>query len=563
MLQLRTLGGLGLRKRDSDPAPIDAHRKTLVLLAILAASGESGMSREKLMCVLWPESDAGHASGALRQMLHNLKKRLQITDVVLGAHDLRLNSSCIQSDIGQFKELLSSDQLTEAVEQYGGTFLDGIFLAGVTEFERWLDVQRNDITHRYAAALETLAKQADAAGDLPACVNWLRRLQALDECNGQVALRLITKLEQTGDLAGALQHVLTHEAAVRDELGTSPNQAVTAAATRLRKQRETMNLSRGADSSTTTPTHDAEAYDLYLKARYLWTKRTGPSLEQAVAYLHRAVERDPEFALAYVAMSDAYVNLSNFGHTPSAVALAHAAAAADRAITLDPSHPEPYASKGFVLTSIGKMDEAEQSFQKSIELNPSYPSARHYYTLFLTIMHRLEDADRENAIALRLNPLSLGANAHRGVLRLMRDDFSGARDALRHSLSLSPTFPLALAYLGDLDASQGRYVDSVKSLETARKSGPRFPGVVPALVYTYSRTGRTAKAHKLMSDLREETVDDRATINLALAHAMNGDMESSFSLIHQVRWDVPTRMALRASRLLEPLRSDPRYALLG
>lgn len=568
MLQLRTLGGLGLQTSEGAPVPLDGHRKTLVLLAILATASARGMSREKIICLLWPESDANRAGGALRQMLHNVRKQLQCSDVILGTTDLRLNNDRIRSDLEQFRMLISRGEVKEAVGKYGGLLLDGIFLPGVVDFERWLDAERREAEAQYRAAIVRLAKDAKDDGDLAGSIAWLRKLQALDECDGQTALKLITMLESAGDTVGALQHALAHEFAVKQQLGVPPSAAVAAAAKRLSADCDNENFTVGPrkpprSSAPTSTTCDAESYELYLKGRYLWTQRTRAKLEQALGYFQRAVERDPEFTLAYVAMADAYVNMSNFGHMTNAIALAHAGAAADRAIVLDPNLAEPHASKGFVLASTGKMEQAEKSFRKAIAINPLYPSAHHFYTLLLTMTGRVKAAERENAITLKLNPLSLGANAHRGVLALMRHDHARARSYFDHALSLAPGFPLALTYVGDLDASEGRYEHAVSVLQRALQTGPRFPGVVPALTYAYSRTGRDAEAAGLMAEMANDATDDRSRINLGLGHAMNGDLDSSFSTLKGLRWDIPTRMALRASPLLEPLRKDTRYTQLG
>jgi tetratricopeptide (TPR) repeat protein len=500
-------------------------------------------------------------------MLHSLRKQLQCPDVILGTTELRLNDERIQSDIGFFRDLISRGELAEAVGNVGGLFLDGVFLPGVDDFERWLDAERKETQRQHVAALRQLAKEAEARADSTALIGWLRKVQTLDACNGQAALDLINALEMAGDTAGALQQAVAHQLALKDELGAPPNAAVAAAAKRLSERCDIEDAPRDragpTSAAVSAPTRDAEAYELYLKGRYLWTQRTRTKLEQALGYFQRAVERDPDFSLAYVAMADAYVNMSNFGHMPTAIALAHAGAAADRAIMLDPSLSEPHASKGFVLTSTGKLQEAEASFRRSIEINPSYPSAHHFYTLLLTITGRLDAAEAENAIALKLNPLSLGANAHRGVLSLMRNDTTGARAHFQYALSLSPGFPLALAYTGDLDASEERYDDALRSLERAQQTGPRFPGVVPALSYAYSHSGRSAEAAGLMSQMKRDATDDRSRINLGLAYAMNGDLNSSFSILKGLNWDVPTRMALRASPLVQGLRQDPRYLALG
>jgi DNA-binding SARP family transcriptional activator/Tfp pilus assembly protein PilF len=569
MLELRTLGGLRVETGDGRAVPSQSHRKALALLAVLGASAPHGMSRDKLMGLLWPESDSEHASGALRQTLYSLKKHLRAQDLVIDATVLRLNPDRIQTDVARFRTLISLRNPADAVEEYGGPFLDGIFIPHVPEFERWVNAKRNELERLYVAALETLAREAEGTDDLPRLFSWLRKLQALDPCDAITTLRLMKTMEKAGDRSGALRHAQAYTSAIALERQTAPDVEVTAAVTRLRQMTETERVARKVASAaitpevSTAPTGDAEAYELYLKGRFYWAQRTHSRLEQALGYFQRAVERDPEFALAFVAMADTYVNMSNFGYMPGSVALAHAEASAERAVMLNPHLAEAHASMGFVLASTGRLRDAEKSLRKSIDINPSYPPAHHFYTLLLTMTGRIGAADKENLIALQLSPLSLGATAHRGVLRLLKSDYVAAHEHFQKALSLSPGFVLALAYVGDIYAAQQRYDEALETLEHARRTGPRFPGVTPALSYAYARSGRTRKAKSLMSEMRAGATDDRSRINLGLAHGMNGDLDSAFSAFSGVRWDVPTRIALRASPLLAPLRRDPRYELVG
>ncbi|HVF39738.1 MAG TPA: protein kinase, partial [Gemmatimonadaceae bacterium] len=245
------------------------------------------------------------------------------------------------------------------------------------------------------------------------------------------------------------------------------------------------------------PTRDVEAYELYLKGRFSWNERTRPKLEEALAYYRAAIERDPQFALAYSGMAEAYVNMSNFEYMPSAEALARAEVAASRAIALDSTLAEAHSSRGFVLASRGAYAASEAAFRRSIRLNRSYSWSHHYYALLLTMLGRLDEATHQVNNSLALDPLSLPSNATLGVLLCARGRFADARTQLRHALTLSPDFPLTRYYLGVVEAKEGRYADASRDLEHARKFAPGFPGARAALAYTYKRAGRDADARRL------------------------------------------------------------------
>lgn len=242
MLYLRVLGGLTFER---DSVPLDAmaaQRKSLALLALLAVAGPRGVSRDKLVAYVWPESDTEHGRGAMRQAIHAMRQRVGDADVLVGGAELRLNSDVIASDVGRFTEHLARGALEEAVSHYGGPFLDGYHLGGAEEFEQWVAEQRSRLARDFAGALERLATEAGRRGAWTDAVGWWTRLAATDPLNGRVAAALMRALAAAGDPAAALRHAATHEILLRQELDCAPDPAVVALATRLRADSEVPTL---------------------------------------------------------------------------------------------------------------------------------------------------------------------------------------------------------------------------------------------------------------------------------------------------------------------------------
>ncbi|HEY7237069.1 MAG TPA: BTAD domain-containing putative transcriptional regulator, partial [Gemmatimonadaceae bacterium] len=234
--QLRTLGGLTLLRDGVAVSGAPAQRRRLALLAIIAAAGDRGYSREKLLAMLWPESDAESARHALSQLLFVVKRDLQCGELFMGGAELRLNPRELSSDVAELDRHVLGKDDAAAVALYGGPFLDGFHLRAGPEFERWQEEQRARLAKTYARALERLAAAAEARGDLLDAVGSRRRLAATDPLNTRLALALMRSLAASGDVAGALQHARLHETLLREELGVEADPAVVAFAAELRRR---------------------------------------------------------------------------------------------------------------------------------------------------------------------------------------------------------------------------------------------------------------------------------------------------------------------------------------
>src|SRR3989454_6323247 len=163
MLHLKTFGGLSVAVDGSPVTGAAVQRKTLALLALLATT-KQGVSRDKLIASLWPESDAAHGRNLLKQACYALRRDLHAPDLLLGATELRLNPAVISSDVRLFDEALERGDHAAAVALYGGPVPYGFFLGGAEGVERWVESERTRLAKRVVRALQALAREASAAG---------------------------------------------------------------------------------------------------------------------------------------------------------------------------------------------------------------------------------------------------------------------------------------------------------------------------------------------------------------------------------------------------------------
>src|SRR5213592_149935 len=246
MLELRTFGGLSVQQEGAPGAGAGAQRKTLALLALLAAHPR-GLSRDKIAAYLWPDSDTKHARGLLKQACYALRRDLHTNRLFLGSNELRLNPDFVTSDVQTFEGALRSGDLAKAAELYAGASLDGFFLGEAMEFEDWAAVERSRLSKEVSDVFEQLATRSAAAGNHEAAQRWWRRLAALEPLSSRAALGLMTALAERGEIPEALRHGKAYEALVREELGAPPEPAVAAVLNRLQHEPATAEGVSGDD----------------------------------------------------------------------------------------------------------------------------------------------------------------------------------------------------------------------------------------------------------------------------------------------------------------------------
>src|SRR5580765_5308704 len=234
MLRLRALGGLALECDGTRLESVAGRRRALALLAQLAVAGPRGISRARLVHRLWPDSDEDKARNVLAQTLHKLKRDIAGAEIVTGTNELRLDDALVSTDVGDFERHASAGQLEQAARLYEGPFLDGFYVNGADEFERWAEEERSRLARLAGETFEALAQQADRAGDIGTAVTWWRRLAALDPLATRATLGLMTALAASGDTADALRVGSVYQALVGNELDAPPDPAIERLANEIR-----------------------------------------------------------------------------------------------------------------------------------------------------------------------------------------------------------------------------------------------------------------------------------------------------------------------------------------
>ena len=226
MLRIHTFGGCYIERDGARLDAVSGQRKGLALLALLAASGERGMSREVLLAYLWPDSDEERARTSLKQLVHSLRSQLSAPELLMPSAELRLNGEVITSDVGELRAAARRDDNETVASLYDGPFLDGFYLKAAGEFEQWVAGERTELERLAARAFVALAEQATARGDHRAAVEWWRRLAQIEPLSARAATGLMLALDAAGERAAALSHARIYELLVREQVGGSPDAAV-------------------------------------------------------------------------------------------------------------------------------------------------------------------------------------------------------------------------------------------------------------------------------------------------------------------------------------------------
>ena len=235
MLQLQVLGSPSVSGSGGPLGGVAAQRKAMALLAILAGAGRRGLSRDKILAMLWPDARADRATHRLTQLLYSLRRDLDAPELFLGSADLRLNPEVLAIDLAEFAAALEAGDFGRAVTVYGGPFLDGFYLTDSPEFEHWVEEERARLVQRHAAALEALARAAAEGGNLVGAAGWWRQLAQVEPLNARVAVCYMEALGAAGDRPAALRFAKAYETLLRQEFDTGPDPAVIAAAERLKR----------------------------------------------------------------------------------------------------------------------------------------------------------------------------------------------------------------------------------------------------------------------------------------------------------------------------------------
>lgn len=325
----------------------------------------------------------------------------------------------------------------------------------------------------------------------------------------------------------------------------------------------------GADQERVAkrPTENTEAFQLYLKGRYAWNKRSAESLRQAETYFRQAIDKDPLYALAYSGLADTYLLLGPVatGTLPTKEAMPRQRAAALEAIKIDDTLAEAHTSLAVVrMTYDWNWQEAELEFKRAIELNPNYALAHQWYGSLLSKTGHVAESLTEYQRAQELDPFSRAIPLQKGLVYYYarRPD-----EALAHFRKLLESMP----QLADLHSSlaivyeqKQEYETAIAEINQAIALSERSPDLLGALGRFLRLAGRKEEAAKVEQELMEATKGNNDwLVDLALFHAGTGNRDQAISLLEKaVAEHSPLLRDLQVHPLYDSLRTDPRFVTL-
>ncbi len=311
-------------------------------------------------------------------------------------------------------------------------------------------------------------------------------------------------------------------------------------------------LTPGAQGRVTSPRQvNPQAYELYLRGRYYWNKRTEDALLEALDNFDQAIRIDSTYAVAYAGLADAYLLMPVYAGSPPRESYPRARAAALKALKIDEHLAEAHASLGRVkLFYDWDWAGAETEFKRAIELKPSLSTAHHWYSICLRDVGRLDEALAEAKRALELDPVNLIINTNLGDTFFYAGQFDQAVAQHRKTLLLDADFAQAHLYLGRALEQEGKLQDAVAEFRKAGK-GPHALG---DLARAYALAGKRADATKLLNELLDLSKRGASLeVDMALVHLALGDRDQTFQYLEK---------AYKERSGLNDLKVDPRFGSL-
>lgn len=778
MFRLKLFGSASIEGPDGPVTGRAVQRRRLALLALLASARQRGVTREKLVGYLWPDSDPERARHLLSDSIYRINQAVGGEALIAAGDELRLNPERLPCDVWEFADAIERRDWERAAALHSAPFLDGFYLTAADELERWVDAERERLNRDHGRALEALAEAAEQEGALPEAIHWWRSLAGHDPYSSRIALRLMRALDRSGDRAAALRHAEAHAQLLAGEMGLSPDaelveyaagirarhapamvdaapaassdvvgrppavrerqpavdaearragepvereggridhaapagqggarrrrilaaaaavlvlavsMAAVAVATwragrpadvdaiavlpfedlsaggdyeyfadgmteelmvqlsnveglrvvgrssvfalkdqaidvrevarrlnatavlqgsvrqwgdslRIAAQltdgrdgyqlwaetyqraardvfamqddiaREIVRRLRGdvaaTDDERSTAPPDPVAFNLYLKGRYEWHRRTEQSLRAAADYFRQATELAPDYARAHAGLGDAYAVLGFYDFLPPREAFPAAEASARRALELESSLAEPHATIGYVaLYHDWDWLRAEREFRRAIELAPAYSTAHQWYGNLLTAMGRFDEATMRMEAAMELDPLSVIANAALGWVLYFSGDYDRAVAQYTRALELDPNFALAYLWRGMAHEERGDMAAALPDFERSVQLSGGSTLHVALHARALALAGQQAEARALVQDLHaRQPTDYVPPYEMAKVYDALGDTAAALDALERAYEERSHSIAfLAVDPQLEGLRSKPRFQSL-
>jgi TolB-like protein/Tfp pilus assembly protein PilF len=558
--------------RDGKAVPL-APKVFDTLLALIENSGRL-VGKEDLISRLWPDTFVEEAT--LARNISDLRKALgdssvearyietvpkrgyrfaadvkELTDTtfimerrtrsrVVVEEEVEAGSGVRSIAVLPFKSLSADDS-----DDYLGLGIADALITRLSNIRRMM-VRPTSAVFRYAGlrqAPEVTGRELNVAAVLDGSIQrWNDRIR--------ITVQLVSSNDGVAMWAEKFDERLTDIFAVEDSISEQ-----VAAALTLKLSGEEKRLLRRHY------TEDTQAYQAYLRGRYLWNRRTSESLTRGVEYFKQAIDLDPGYASAYAGLSDSYTLLVVREAISPHEGFAKAKAAASMALKIDEKFAEAHASLGHAMLHNWEWVEGERELKRAIELNPGYASAHHWYSEHLSAMGRCDESIRELKLAGELDPLSLVISADLGRAFYYAREYDQVIKQEARTLEMDSTFWLSHINLGRSYTQVGLHAEAIDELQKALELSAGNTEVLSFLGFAYTAAGRRDEAIKVLFELDQESRSRHVPpYHLAVVHAGLGDNDRAFEwLEHSFEKHAVDLFTLKVEPMFDGLRSDNRF----
>ncbi|HXG92295.1 MAG TPA: protein kinase [Blastocatellia bacterium] len=312
-------------------------------------------------------------------------------------------------------------------------------------------------------------------------------------------------------------------------------------------------------------TENTEAYQLYLKGRYHWNKRTEEGIKKSTQFFEQAIRLDPNYTLAYAGLADAYNLLASYSAMPPRTAFLRAKATAMKALKLDDKLAEAHTALAHIrFWYEWDWAGAERGLKKSIEFNRGYATAHLWYSLLLAATERLEEAITESRRAQELDPLSVVTNLNVARILYFARRYDEAIEACRKTLEMYPTFFIAHRRLGQIYTEKRMYEEAEAALQKSKELAENNSETISTAGYNYAVWGRAHEARREFDELTELSQRDYVSpYSIARIHLGLGEFDLAFEHLEKAFQERHGILVyLKVDPIFDSVRHDERFISL-
>ena len=317
-------------------------------------------------------------------------------------------------------------------------------------------------------------------------------------------------------------------------------------------------------SSTAHGTDNVDAYDSFLRGRYLWNRRGAANLRRALAHFEESIARDPRFARAYAGLAITYAILPEYTDSAPRDGLARTRSAASRALALDSTLAEAHTALGLAAVHAWDFRAGEAEYKKAIALEPEYPTAHQWYGELLYHTGRIDSSFVEIRRALALDPLAPIPYLALGYALTQAGRYEDGIEQYSKAEELAPGLGLTRILVADARLLMGQTQKAIEELEEASRTDSETLLTKGKLCHAYGVAGRTDDARKLLKEIEARARNERAAwVSLAICHLGLGDRSTALDDMEVAVKNHDIAVFTAYSPLLDktwdPVRSDPRW----